>query len=105
MTVKLQDMQTNTLERLLQLVRLDHVTLHNKANIQFLDCRRKEQLAITLFSVLVLNQEPFSNVADNKYATRPQQRDLHLPKPNANFLKPTVAYQAMALWNRMSEDI
>ena len=40
---ELQDMQTKTLERLLQLNGLDDVTLHYKANMQFLDCRRKEQ--------------------------------------------------------------
>ena len=47
---ELQDMQTKTLERLLQLKGLDDVTLHYKANMQFLDCRRKEQLLITLFN-------------------------------------------------------
>ena len=56
----------------------------------FFDCRRKEQLLITLYNVLVLDQEPFSNVAikynDHRYATRAQQKDLYLPKPNANFL-------------------
>ena len=45
---ELQDMQTKTLERLLQLKGLDDVTLHYKANMQFLDCGRKEPLLITL---------------------------------------------------------
>ena len=52
---------------------------------------REEVLLITLFNVLVLDQEPFSNVAitykDQRYATRARLKDLHLPKPNANFLK------------------
>ena len=77
--------------------------------MQFLDCRRKEQLLITLFDVLVLDQEPFSNVAitykDHRYATRARLKDLLLPKPNTNFLKRTVAYQAMTLWNKMPEVI
>ena len=47
---ELQDMQTKTLERLLQLKGLDDVTLHYKANMQFLDCGRKEPLLITLFN-------------------------------------------------------
>ena len=44
---ELQDMQTKTLQRRLQLKALDDVTLHNKANMQFLGCRRKEQLLIS----------------------------------------------------------
>ena len=46
---EIQDMQRKTLVKLLQLKGLDVVTPHNEANIQFLDCRRKEQLLITLF--------------------------------------------------------
>ena len=92
-------------ERLLQLKGLDDVAPHNNANIQFLNCRRKEQLFITLFNVLELNQEPFSNVVikynDHKYATRARQRDIHLPIPYAIFLKQTVAYRAMTPWNEM----
>ena len=93
---------------------LSFITLHYKAKMQFLDCRRKEQLLITLlnrvnFNVLVLDQEPFSKVAitykDHRYATRARLKDLHLPKPNANFLKRTMAYQAMTLWNKMPEVI
>ena len=84
---ELQDIQTKTLERLLQLKGLDGVTLHNKENVLFFYCRRKEQLLITLYNVLVLDQEPFSNVAikynDHRYATQAQQKDLYLPKPNA----------------------
>ena len=80
-----------------------------KANVQFLDCRRNEQLLISLFNVLVLGQEPFSNVVitynDHRYSTRAQQKDLHLPKPNTNYLKRTVAYRAMTLWNKMPDFI
>ena len=73
---ELQEIQTKTLERLLKLKGLDDAALHKKANVQFLDCRRNEQLLISLFSVLVLGQEPFSDVAirynDHRYLTRAQ---------------------------------
>ena len=59
---ELQDIQTKTLERLLKLKGLDDAALHKKANLQFLDCRRNERLLISLFNVLVLGQDPFSNV-------------------------------------------
>ena len=79
--------------------------LVQKAKVQFLDCRRNEQLLISLFNVLVLGQEPFSNVVikcnDHRYSTIAQQRDLHLPKPNTNYLKWTVAYRAMTLWKQI----
>ena len=105
---ELQDVQTKTIERLMKLKGLDEAALHKKANVQFLDCKRNEQLLITLFNVLVLGQEPFSNAIkynDHRYSTRAQKKDLHLPKPNTNYLKRTVAYRAMTLWNEMPEFI
>ena len=41
----------------------------------------------------------------DKQCTIDNDKDLHLPKPNANFLKRTVAYRAMTLWNKMPEVI
>ena len=101
---ELQGIQTKTFEKVKG---LDDAELHKKANVQFLDCTRNEQLLISLFNVLVLGQEPFSNVIikynDLRYSTRTQQKDL--PKPNTNYLKQTVTYRAMTLWNKMPECI
>ena len=77
---ELQNIQTKTLERLLKLKGLDDAALHKRVNVQFLDCKRNEQLLISRFNVLILGEEPFSNVEikynDHGHSTRAQQKDL-----------------------------
>ena len=98
----LQDIQTKALYRLLKLKNVDEGDLHGMAKIQTLENRRNEQLLILMFNVFVLNHECYlletPKTVSHGHGTR-NNKALYLPKPNTNYLKRTVTYRGIQLWN------
>ena len=52
-----------------------------------------EILCDLLCNIRLINN--YDNSDDHRYSTMAQPKDLHLPKPNINYLKWTVAYREM----------
>ena len=98
----LQDIQTKALARLLKQKNKEEGHIHNIAKIQTLEQRRNEQLLILIYNVLVLNHECYllqkPKAVSHRHDTR-NSNSLYLPKPNTNYLKRSVTYRGIQLWN------
>ena len=98
----LQDIQTKALARLLKQKNKEDGHIHNIAKIQTLEQRRNEQLLILIYNVLVLNHECYllqkPKAVSHRHDTR-NSNSLNLPKPNTNYLKRSVTYRGIQLWN------
>ena len=49
--------------------------------------------------------EIFTRSQNDSYALRSNERKLHLPKPNTNFLKKSFSYRAAVSWNKLPNEI
>ena len=98
----LQDLQTKTLAKLLKMKGGEEKEVHILAKIQTLQQRRDEQLLISIFNILVLRHDSYLleelQTLNHGHNTRNNQA-LHLPKPNTNYLKRTITYRGIQLWN------
>ena len=99
---KLQDIQTKTLIRVLKRKDLEDRELHRLARIQTLEQRRNEQLLVMIYNILILRHDSYLleelEPLNHGHNTRNNQA-LHLPKPNRNYLKRTITYRGIQLWN------
>ena len=99
---KLQDIQTKTLIRFTRRKDLNANELHRIAKVQTLEQRRNEQLLIIIYNTYVLKHESYllENLKPlhHGHNTRNNQA-LHLPKPNTNYLKRSITYRGIQLWN------
>ncbi len=49
--------------------------------------------------------EMFTMSQNDNYALRSNERKVHLPKPNTNFLKKSFSYHAAVSWNKLPNEI
>ena len=72
------------------------------ARIQTLEQRRNEQLLVMIYNILILRHDSYLleelEPLNHGHNTRNNQV-LHLPKPNRNYLKRTITYRGIQLWN------
>ena len=98
----LQDIQSKALENLLRHNNLEEKDLHTMAKTLTLEQRRNEQLLILMYNVYILKQECHlleePRTVNHGHNTR-NNAALYIPKPNSNFLKKTVTYRGIQLWN------
>ncbi len=47
----------------------------------------------------------FTMSQNENYALRSDERKLHLPKPNTNFLKKSFSYREAVSWNKLPNEI
>ena len=98
----LQEIQSKAFASLLKQKDIEEKDLHKIAKIQTLEQRRNEQLLLLIYNVFVLNHECYliekTKTVNHGHNTR-NNKALHLPKPNTNYLKRTVTYRGVQLWN------
>ena len=94
----LQDIQTRGLTRLLKHTNIEENDLHYIAKTQTLEQRRNKQLLLIIYNVYILKQECYlleePKSFNHGHNTR-NNKALHIPKPNTNYLKKTVTYHGI----------
>ena len=99
---KLQDIQTNTLIRIVKRKDLTESALHNLVKMQTLEDQRNKQFILLIFNIYVLGHECYLvqrlRSLNHGHNTR-NHETLYLPKPRTEYLKRTVTYRAIQLWN------
>ena len=105
----LQDFQDKTLSKILKIKDPSPKTILKCTNLLPLDLRINEQLLIQTHNVIKSGYHSYFTLdfepTIHDYNTRGSATTMRLPKPNTNFLKKTVSYRAIVVWNSIPDHV